>query len=174
MGDAQGIELIRGLWDYHWWANQRLYETAAALGEETAGQDVGKQFSFPTILRMLGHIYGADWVWLQRWRGTSPTQLPGGEIGSLAALRERWDALEPEQRAFIDALTPADLSRVIEYRQVDGRQFRSPLWQMLQHVPNHATHHRSELATMLTMVSGSPPPTDLILYHRINSGQQSA
>ena len=32
------------------------------------------------------------------------------------------------------------------------------------HVPNHATHHRSEIATMLTMASGSPPDTGINSY----------
>ena len=31
----------------------------------------------------------------------------------------------------------------------------------LQHVANHATHHRSEIATMVTMLSGSPPDTGI-------------
>ena len=66
-------------------------------------REAGTQFSFPTLRRMLAHIYGADWAWLQRWIGTSPspTKLPGDEIPSLGVLRERWDALEREQRAFI-------------------------------------------------------------------------
>jgi uncharacterized damage-inducible protein DinB len=35
---------------------------------------------------------------------------------------------------------------------------------LLQHVVNHATHHRSEVATMLTMASGSPPDTGIATY----------
>jgi uncharacterized damage-inducible protein DinB len=35
---------------------------------------------------------------------------------------------------------------------------------LLQHVVNHATHHRSEVATMLTIVSGSPPDTGINTY----------
>lgn len=81
-------ELIRGLYDYHRWANRRLFDVAAGLGEEPAQREVGKQFSFPTVRRMFAHLYGADWVWLMRWKGASPTKLPGGEIESLAALRE--------------------------------------------------------------------------------------
>ena len=168
------VELIRGLYDYHWWANRRLFDVAAALGEDAAAREVGKQFSFPTVRRMFAHIYGADWIWLMRWKGTSPTKLPGDEIQSLATLRERWDALEREQRAFIDSLTAADLGRVVDYMQVDGRPFSAPLWQLLQHVANHATHHRSEVATMLTMISGSPPDTGVATYQRIVSGQQQA
>ena len=168
------MDLVWGLYDYHWWANRRLWEVAAGWGEEMAGRDVGKQFSFPTVRRMFVHIYGADWVWLRRWTGTSPARLPGDEVGGLALLRERWDPLEQEQRTFLQGLTPADLARVVDYRQFDGRPFRSPLGQMLQHVPNHATHHRSEIATMLTLLAGSPPDTGLITYQRIMSGQQGA
>jgi len=173
MGEKVDLELIRGLYAYHRWANRRLFDAAAALGEDAAGREVGKQFSFPTVRRMLAHIYGADWVWLTRWKGSSPTTLPGGEIDSLADLRERWDRLEQEQRAFINALTPADLDRIVDYKNVQGQPFRLALGPLLQHVANHATHHRSEVATMLTMIHGSPPPTDLAIYQLIQSGQMS-
>jgi uncharacterized damage-inducible protein DinB len=45
------------------------------------------------------------------------------------------------------------------------------LWPLLQHVANHATHHRSEVATMLTMLSGSPPDTGIATYRLLVSGQ---
>lgn len=165
------VELIRELYGYHRWANRRLFAVAAALGEEAAQREVGKQFSFPTVRRMFAHIYGADWIWLMRWKGTSPTRLPGDEIGSLAILRERWDALEKEQQAFIESLTPADLGHVVDYKNTEGKPFRLPLGPLLQHVANHATHHRSEIATMLTMIHGSPPDTGLVAYHLVKTGQ---
>jgi uncharacterized damage-inducible protein DinB len=31
-------------------------------------------------------------------------------------------------------------------------------------VVNHATHHRSEIATMITLISGSPPDTGIATY----------
>jgi uncharacterized damage-inducible protein DinB len=168
------IEMIRGLYDYHWWANRRLFDVAASLGEAAAGREVGSQFSFPTVRRMLAHLYGADWGWLQRWKGTSPTKLPGDDISSLAVLRERWDALEKEQRAFIEGLTEADLGRLVEYRNIEGKPFRLALWPLLQHVANHATHHRSEIATMITMTSGSPPDTGIATYELLKSGQMTS
>lgn len=173
MGEMTGLEMIRELYAYHRWANRRLFDVAAALGEEAASQEVGKQFSFPTLRRMFAHLYGADWVWLMRWKGTSPTKLPGGEIENLADLRERWDALEKEQRAFIESLTPADLGRIVAHTSTEGKAFKVALGPLLQHVANHATHHRSEVATMLTMLSGSPPFTDLVYYHLIQSGQMA-
>jgi len=171
MAEVTALELLRGLYDYHRWANHRLVDVAAGLGDAVAGREVGAQFSFPTVRRMLAHIYGADWVWLARWKGTSPTALPGAQIATLAELRTRWDATEAEQRTFVDGLAAADLARVIEYRNTEGKPFHGVLGTLLQHVANHATHHRSEVATMLTMLSGSPPSTDRVVHHLIQTGQ---
>ncbi len=159
------------LYAYHRWANRRLFDVAAALGEDACGRDIGKQFSFPTLRRMFAHIYGADMLWLARWKGDSPTVLRGADTPSMADLRTEWDALELEQRAFVDALTPADLGRDVHYKNTEGTAFHTPLGVLVQHVANHATHHRSELATMLTTVSGSPPDTGLVTWYRITSGQ---
>ncbi len=166
------IETIRGLYDYHRWANRRLFDVAAALGEDLASREVGKQFSFPTIKRMFGHLYGADWIWLSRWKGVSPTKLPGAEFATLASIRTPWDDLEREQQAFVEALTPPDLARGVEYKNTEGKSFRVTLWPLLQHVPNHATHHRSEIATMITMISGSPPDTGINTYLLMKPAQQ--
>ena len=161
------LELIRGIWDYHWWGNRTLFDEAAALGEETAKKEMGKQFSFPTLKGMLAHIYGADRLWLARWKGESPTRLYGdADFASLADLRTSWNALEAEQRAFVTSLGTADLKRTLDYKSTDGKPFAQPLWQLLQHVVNHATHHRSEIATMVTMTKGSPPSTDMVLFYR--------
>jgi uncharacterized damage-inducible protein DinB len=84
----------------------------------------------------------------------------------VADLRNSWDALEAVQKAFIAALGTADLKRQLDYKATDGKPFSQPLWQLLQHVVNHATHHRSEVATMVTMIKGSPKSTDMVLYYR--------
>jgi uncharacterized damage-inducible protein DinB len=152
------------LYAYHRWANRRLFDHASSLGEELVARDVGKQFSYTTVRRMFGHLYGADWIWLARWKGVATTTVPGDEFKTLASIRAPWDELEREQRSFVEGLAPADLERVIEYRNQEGRELRAQLFPLLQHVANHATHHRSEIATMITMIKGSPPDSGLNTY----------
>lgn len=164
------VELIRGLYGYHRWANRRLFDVAMALGEDLASRDLGAHWSFASVRRMFGHLYGADRIWLSRWKGVSPPTLAGAEFATLASIRAPWDDLEREQQAFVAALGPGDLDRVIEYSNTEGRVFRLPLGPLLQHVPNHATHHRSEIATMLTLISGSPPDTGINTYLVLNVG----
>ena len=165
------VAMIRDLYDYHRWANRRLYDFAVALGEETCARDVGAQFSHSKVTRMFAHVYGADWVWLSRWKGTSPTNLPGAELTTMAVVRQKWDALEAEQKAFVDGLRDADLARVVEYKNTEGKAFTAPLGTLLQHVANHATHHRSEIAIMVTMLSASPPDTGINTWTLARSGQ---
>jgi uncharacterized damage-inducible protein DinB len=157
-------ELIRELYDYHRWANRRLFEVAVGLGDAVT-RDMGKHWSVPTVKAMFAHLYGADAIWLARWKGGAPTRLLGdADVPTLADLRARWDALEVEQRAFVDGLTDTDLARPIVYKNTAGEPFRVALGPLLQHVVNHATHHRSEVATMITLISGSPPDTGINVY----------
>jgi uncharacterized damage-inducible protein DinB len=99
--------------------------------------------------------------------------VPGGGFATLAALRVPWDALEREQCAFIEALGPSELQRLVRYESTEGKAFRAPLGLLLHHVANHATHHRSEIATMLTMVSGSPPDTGVLTWELLRTNQLS-
>ena len=157
--------LIREHYDYHRWANHRLFDIAVGLGAEATTRDMGKHWSFPTLKAMFAHVYGADSIWLTRWKGESPKRLYGdADFTSMADLRARWDTLEAEQRAFVEALGNADLTRPVDYRNTEGAQFRVALGALLQHVVNHATHHRSEAATMITLISGSPPDTGINSY----------
>jgi len=165
------VAMVHDLYDYHRWANHRLFDVALALGEEACARDLGKHFSVPTLTRMFAHVYGADLNWLKRWKGTSPTESPFFEFGSMAEVRKQWDTLEGEQKAFVDGLTEADLGRTIDYKTSQGQAYSVQLGVLLQHVANHATHHRSEIATMLTLLSGSPPDTGINTWILLRTGQ---
>jgi uncharacterized damage-inducible protein DinB len=172
------VALVREYWAYHHWANRKLFELTASLGEEGAGRPVGPQFSEPTPRAMLVHIYGADRFWLETWLGRPPAVVRGDPsyglvIGTLAELRRRWDELEVEQRRFLDDLVETDLGRPLDGRTSEGRIFSRPLGMLLLHVPTHAAHHRSELATMLTMASIAPPDTGINSYYREKSERES-
>ena len=71
----------------------------------------------------------------------------------------------------MDGLSDADPARVVEFKNTEGKAYSAPLGQLLQHVANHATHHRSEIATMVTMLSGSPPDTGINTWILVRTGQ---
>jgi uncharacterized damage-inducible protein DinB len=159
------------LYAYHRWANRRLFDVAAALGEEMCGRDLGAHWSVPTLRGMFAHLYGADALWLARWKGDSPRAVPGADIPSMAALRAAWEAVATEQQAFVEAVKPVDLGLEVHYEDTAGTPYHAPLGILLTHVVAHGNHHRSEIATMLTLTSGSPPDTGIVTWHRTITGQ---
>ena len=93
------IALIREHYDYHRWANRRLFDLASGLGDGVT-RDMGAHWSFPTLKGMFVHIYGADNVWLTRWKGSSPSRLWGdADFASMTGLRASWDAFEARSGA---------------------------------------------------------------------------
>ena len=156
------VELIRGLYDYHRWANRRLFDVASGLGDAVS-KDMGKHWSVPTLKGMFAHLCSADFLWLSRWRGVSPARMRVKRLQN-SDLRAKWDVVEADQRLFVEGLTALDLARPITYKNTEGVEFTVVLGPLLQHVVNHATHHRSEAATMITLISSSPPDTGINTY----------
>jgi uncharacterized damage-inducible protein DinB len=161
-------EVIQPLVDYNYWASRRLLQTVETLAAEAYTRELGTEFSFPTLQGMLVHIMSAELIWLGRWRGVSPgTHERTESYPSVAALKERWQGVEADFQGFVGG---QDLARVIESRNLAGQVVRLSLWQMIQHVVNHGTHHRSEAATMLTRLGRAPEPLDLVVYYRSLGG----
>jgi uncharacterized damage-inducible protein DinB len=156
-------EVIRSLYRYNDWANQRILEASARLTPAQLREGGGA--SFDSIRDTLLHTMGAQWLYLERWHGRSPRALPAGaDFPDLAAIRTRWDRIERDTQAFVAAVTDADLTRVVEYTNTKGERWAYPLWQQMIHQVNHSTQHRSEAAVMLTKLGCSPGLLDLLYF----------
>jgi uncharacterized damage-inducible protein DinB len=157
---------IRELYDYTSWADQRLLDLAAGLSEEELRRDLGG--SFPTVLGTLAHVLTADWVWLERWNGVSPSGPPADwELATLAEVRTRWRALRAQRDAFLDRLDEEGLVRRVSYANTRGEGHIAPLWQLLLHAVNHATYHRGQVVTYLRQLGRDALPTDLVVWQRL-------
>ena len=165
------VAMIHDLYAHHHWANRRLLDAATKLGS-AAERPVGTQFTAPTLVGMFAHIGDVDALWLARWKGVPPAPSAMAGVTTLAALGPHWDAVEDEQRRFLEALTSDALERVVDYTFQGGRPGRLPLAVLLHHVTDHGTHHRSEIATMITMLGAAPPPCGVAMYRLLRSGQE--
>lgn len=165
------LQDCRLLVDYHYWARDRMLDAVAPLTPEQFTRDLGN--SFRSVRDTLTHIYFAEWAWHLRWIGQSPTApLQPDMFADVAALRQAWQEHEAKMRAFLERTGEDGLSRVIEYKLISGQPGASILWQMLQHVVNHATYHRGQVTTMLRQLGAAPPKSmDLIVFYRERGGR---
>jgi len=153
------------LFEYGEWANHSFLDALAPLPTGDYLRDL--KGSHGGIHGTLVHTYGAEQIWHERFCGSSPTSLPNeAQLTDLATLRERWTALEAERRSWLDSLGPAAGERVIEYRNFKGEPFSSRLWPLVQHVANHGSYHRGQVAVFLRQLGLKPPTTDLVAFDR--------
>jgi uncharacterized damage-inducible protein DinB len=154
---------IAKLFAYGRWANAQTLGSVGALDAEELARPVGG--SFGSVLGTLVHLYGADWVWLERWHGKSPRALPDAqEIASLDALQGRWTPVEDGMRLFAESLTAERMSEPLTYVSFKGDTFTRPLGETLVHIANHGTYHRGQVATLLRQLGKTPVSTDYLLY----------
>ena len=152
------------LYDYNAWANGRILGAVEPLAPEAFLRDLKN--SFPSVRDTLTHILGAEWIWLRRWHGESPSQiLPATDFPSLASLRDRYSSVEKERRAFLEGLSEERLTQPFQYKDIAGNAHSLLLVQSLQHVVNHGTYHRGQITTMLRQLEAKPVSTDLSRFY---------
>ncbi len=156
---------VRRLYAYTDWANDRFLDVIGRLPEEQFTQTIVSSYS--SIRDTLSHIASAEWIWLRRWMGESPLEVPSWATApSFAVLQTKIHAVAGERRAYLADLAPAAIESILHYRSIKGDPFALPLREVLIHCANHSTYHRGQLVTMLRQAGAQPPTTDYSLFAR--------
>lgn len=144
----------RKLLDYHDWANQLFI---AALQENP----------HPQAGKILSHLLHAQRIWLLR-------------IAGQPAAFDFWAALSPaawpayhqrDQEDTLKLLDERELDAEVVYRNSRGEAYQNTIRDILQHLLNHATHHRAQIALLLRQQGIAPPLSDYIYYLRRSDGE---
>lgn len=160
------LQDLRTLLDYHYWARDRVLDAAGALAPDQFVRETGS--SFKSVRDTLAHLVSAEWGWLMRWQGRSPSSpLRADTFPDLAAIRAKWAELERDVRGFVESLDEQSVGRVFKYQGFSGQPGASAFWQMVQHLVNHGSYHRGQVTTMLRQL-GAPPAKsmDLVQFYR--------
>jgi uncharacterized damage-inducible protein DinB len=164
------LKEIQRLLDYTQWANDLALEAAAKLPDEALRRHVG--ISHGSIFGTLVHMAGAEWIWLERWRGRSPAKAEAWSVWSpewcvdLVTLKERWATMIDRRTEFVSGLDDERLNADLAFKLLSGDPSSMPLIDQMQHVVNHATLHRGQVVGMIRQLGIDPPSTDLIFYLR--------
>jgi len=166
-------QLVR-MAQYNQWMNNKLYTVAMQVSAEDLVKDQGAFFK--SILGTLNHIMVADVLWFKRMASHEANfanlqlfrdhENPGSlkevlyaDISELCAERQRMDNAI---LAFVAALSEDELNSELDYCSTEGSAYRDRLEVLLQHVFNHATHHRGQLTTLYNQMGLESGLTDLM------------
>lgn len=157
-------EYFRTLFDYQYWARDRLLSAVARLPE--VDYLAPRPMDYGSIHGTLTHTYAAEVIWHSRWRGESPARMLGSaDISNLGELTRRWAEQQEKVLSYVAGLTDDEVrTRIVDYRSTEGESHRRLLWETMAHLINHGTNHRSEVAAAATQLGQSPGDLDLIYY----------
>ena len=154
---------IKYMFDYNRWANTAILDAVSKLTPDEFRKDL--QSSHRSVRDTLAHILAAEWIWLERWKGVSPKSLlDPADFPTVESVRTRLNEVESECDGFIHGLTDEALTQAVTYTNTKGENWTYSLGQMMQHVVNHSSYHRGQVATMLRQLGASPREVDLLVY----------
>lgn len=159
-------QTLHALMRYTAWANERLYEALAPLGDQQLARPMrGRPGG---ALGVLGHLHVVALIWKGHLTGAAHGFLTRSlePLPPLAELREMQRGVDAW---YVDFAAHADarmLSRPIDFRFVDGGAGRMTAQEMVLHVANHGTYHRGYVADMLYEWGHKPPTMDLPVFIR--------
>jgi uncharacterized damage-inducible protein DinB len=161
---------VQLLYEYDRWANNRVLQAASALSPEQFTRDLGG--SFRSVRDTLVHIIRSEWGWLTYWKATShsaafledlwdednPLFRPDA-FPDVTGVRVKWAEVEKEQTEFVDSVTEEGLRKSFPVLEK-----QLSLAHLMQHLANHSTYHRGQVASMMRQLGAKPLPTDFAFF----------
>lgn len=161
---------IQLLYEYDRWANNRVLQAASALSAEQFTRDLGG--SLRSVRDTLVHIISGEWGWLAYWKEPSHSSafltdlrmrrdalFNPDAFPNVAAVQLKWEEVAKEQAQFVNRLTDGALERILPVRTT-----QISLAHLMQHLANHSTYHRGQVALMMRQLNAEPLATDFHVF----------
>jgi uncharacterized damage-inducible protein DinB len=155
------VRPIRFLVEYHVRANDLVYEKAGELSDEQLRRE--GPFDHGSAFQTIRHLVDVDYSWRELCMGHDVGSTYVWEVTplpDLASVRTFWAEERERLLAYVGSIDEAGLDESVTFGGASPTS--APIWQVMAHVVNHGTQHRSELARYLTICGHSPGDIDLI------------
>jgi len=145
---------LRNLRNHLAWADNAVLDTLVSAPEWPAA-----------AAREFAHVLASEEGWLARLEGrparvTLWPEIDATELRALAA------DLHLAYMRHLDALTPADLHRMVSYHNSANIAFETSVRDILQHLFMHAQYHRGKVNLLLRQAGLTPAAVDYIGFIR--------
>ncbi|MES3035983.1 MAG: DinB family protein [Gemmatimonadota bacterium] len=145
---------LRRLHDHVRWADDAVLDALASATDVPAA-----------AAREFAHVLAAGEIWLSRIEGRAARVALWPEL-RIDELRQLATQVHDGYALLLSGLMPAELYRMVSYRNSAGITFETSVSDILLHVSLHAQYHRGKVNLLLRDAGLSPAPVDYIAYVR--------
>jgi uncharacterized damage-inducible protein DinB len=161
------VEDLREHFAYSAWASRRLVHAASELTAAELLRDF--ETSDHSVLGTLVHAFAADRVWLARLRSAARPPYSTEVDYHLSVLQNEWPELYRQWDEWLAGLNDDAARADFTYQDMRGNTWTQPIWKLVLHVVNHATHHRGQVSGFLRAMGHVPPVLDLVAFYRLKA-----
>jgi len=160
------LHAIRRQFEHDAWAKARLAQAVRGLSDAEFTRDLGPGLG--SVRAKFCHTVDAEHLWLQRIVDClSASERPNDNRHATREEFLHWyEQVQQRKQAMVDGLTEDRLRATVSYKNLSGKPFTQPLYELLQHVALHAAYHRGQVAGALRALGKQPPATDYIDWSR--------
>ena len=83
-----------------------------------------------------------------------------------SVLQKEWPELYRQYDEWLGGLNDDAVHADLTYQDMRGREWTQPVWKLLLHVVNHASHHRGQVSGFLRTMGRVPAVLDLVAFYR--------
>lgn len=156
---------VRTLFGYTYWAFDLVWDCITQLNDEQFVEDIN--YSTGSIRNHVVHLMSATNRWIKRLQGNDvPPHLSYDDYPTRESVRAKWNELRDETLAYVTSLDHKLLNETIHWElPARGLELENRRWEILIHLANHATDHRSQILAMLNTRFGvKTVEQDMIFY----------
>lgn len=156
------------LYEYHVWANDRLFDHLEQLPREAFHAEVTSVF--PSVSQTLGHMYLFEQLYMSVLAEVPNEvifpKIPGwteeAQGKTVDEMRQLFAGVAEQFRDLLRRTPDPDKAMTIEHPKY-GR-LDTHFSDILRHVVNHGTYHRGNVTAMLRQQGYAGVPTDYMFY----------
>lgn len=174
IGEKVTSDSVLQLYQYTYWAFGLTWECIMRLTDAQFTQPIN--YSMGSVRHHIVHVMSATQRWMKRLQRLElPARLVFEDYPTCLEAKEKWDEVEIDVFTYIRSLEQSQLDSFIHWElPARGLQAENRIWEILMHVANHATDHRSQILVMLHIYYGiETPEQDMLFYLLENSDDKS-
>ena len=150
------LELIRTFIEYHMDMTRRVWDSIDQITEEQFLAD--DAYSRGSIRNLMVHLASTDRRWLAGLKNLEDVgHLKFEDYSTRAAARAIYETVMKDLTEYIPTFTEADLN-------TSNDKVAEPRWQILLHIINHGTDHRSTVLQRLHEFGAQTFDQDFVIW----------
>lgn len=159
---------LKDFYDYHAWANSQIFNRLKELPEEMITLEMTS--AFPTIAKVLVHLYFTDSLWLGIMSGKSMKEgleafqqkRAETELKPLSELEALYEETAARYKSLLEA--ERDFNKQLVVENPYAGPLKTTIAETIFHIVTHGSYHRGNIAAMLRQQGQASVMQDFGLY----------